>query len=331
MEKGGYLFAIIPSPIMFKGGGCLNWRKKLFPLHSLKAVVKLPEDLFYPVGVHTSAIIIQKGIPQNNASVFWGVINDGYVKKKGTMVKTSDGTIQQIKNGLISFLNGIEINDNSNFCITKIENDNKLECSPEYYLPEKSYSNAEIQEFIKNSIIEICSYSLKRGKKEIFDNVKKQLATQSLKSKKVKSIEDIFAIKSAKSLNIEDYGNGNIPFVTSTVLNNAVEMFIEPSDKDTKFKAFNITISSFGHANLQVEEFVARSHGAVLILEPKIKLSLQELLFYTACLNLQSWRFSYGRWVTKDRLTKLKLNNIENFDLHKINHIFDNTLKILTF
>ena len=107
-------------------------------------------------------------------------------------------------------------------------------------------------------------------------------------------------------MNIEDYGNGNVPFVTSTTLNNAVEMFIEPSENDKHFEAFNIFTSSFGYANIQVEKFVARSHGAVLVLKPKknINLSMQELLFYTASLNLQKWRFSYGGWVKKNQTPK---------------------------
>ena len=70
-------------------------------------------------------------------------------------------------------------------------------------------------------------------------------------------------------MNIEDYGIGNIPFVTSTTLNNAVQKYIEPAETDRHFSAFNITISSFGNAYLQVENFVARSHGAILVLKPK--------------------------------------------------------------
>ena len=132
-------------------------------------------------------------------------------------------------------------------------------------------------------------------------------------------------------MNIEDYGMGKIPFVTSTTLNNAVEMFIEPSENDMYFEAFNISISSFGCANIQVESFVARSHGAVLVLKAKknIELTFQELLFYTACLNLQKWRFSYGRWVTKERLKRIKLQDINIICLDKIKEIFNDVLSIV--
>ena len=81
-------------------------------------------------------------------------------------------------------------------------------------------------------------------------------------SKIFKELTEIFDICSAKAMNIEDYDKGNMPFVTSTTLNNAVEVFIEPSESDKHFEAFNISMSSFGYANIQVEKFVARSHGA---------------------------------------------------------------------
>jgi len=331
MEKGGYLFAIVPSTIMFKGGGCLTWRKSMLENNTLKAVIKLPDDLFYPVSVCSSAIIIQKGIPQDRKKpIFWGVLNDGFTKKKGVMVKTEHGTINNIKDGILSYINGISIQNNENYCINTIEYDNKLECAPEYYLLEKQYSENKIYISIRNIIIDIVQYCLKRGNRSIYDNILEKLQNKP-KAIRCNDLTEIFDICSAKSMNIEDYGNGTIPFVTSTTLNNAVEMFIEPSENDRYFEAFNISISSFGYANIQVEKFVARSHGAVLVLRPKkhIELSLQELLFYTACLNLQKWRFSYGRWVTEDRLKKIKLQDIDTICLDKIKEIFNEVLSVV--
>ena len=173
-------------------------------------------------------------------------------------------------------------------------------------------------------------YCLKRGDKSIYDNILARLQN-NIKPIKCDSLTEIFDICSAKAMNIEDYGNGNVPFVTSTTLNNAVEMFIEPSESDKHFEAFNISMSSFGYANIQVEKFVARSHGAVLVLKPKknINLSMQELLFYTASLNLQKWRFSYGRWVTEDRLKKIKLQDIKIICLDKIKEIFNDVLNVI--
>ena len=122
--------------------------------------------------------------------------------------------------------------------------------------------------------------------------------------------EDLFEIVSAKSSNIEDYTIGDIPFVTSTELNNGVEKYIDPDDNSKIFEVPCIALTSFGFATIQIPPFVARSHGAVIILKPKKEVSLIELSFFAAEINLQKWRFSYGRWVTKKRLLKLDIQLI---------------------
>lgn len=257
-------------------------------------------------------------------------MNDGFVKKKGVMIKGSKGTIINIKNGVLSFLNKIHINNNEDYCVASIDYDKKLECAPEYFLPEREYSPNEIYDCIKKSMIDIISYCIKGGKREHFIKIRELLKLNE-EVQKYNSITDIFDICTTKSMNIEDYGNGNVPFVTSTILNNAVEMFIDPCETDRKFDAFNISISSFGYANLQVEDFIARSHGAVLVLNPKqgITLSFQELLFYTAFLNLQKWRFSYGGWVTEDRLKKIALQNIDIICIRETKNIFNDIVSLL--
>ena len=65
----------------------------------------------------------------------------------------------------------ISIKNNEYYCSNIIEYDNKLECAPEYYLPEKQYSENEIYQSIKNTIVDILQYCLKRGDKSIYDNI----------------------------------------------------------------------------------------------------------------------------------------------------------------
>ena len=47
-------------------------------------------------------------------------------------------------------------------------------------------------------------------------------------------------------------------------------------------------------------------------------MSIIELSYFTGEINLQKWRFSYGRWVTKRRLLKLDIQSIENKKLPEI-------------
>ena len=60
--------------------------KKCLKCHSLRAIIRLPEDLFFGVGVSTSIFILEAGEPQNGDPIVWYYIeDDGFVtvKNKG--------------------------------------------------------------------------------------------------------------------------------------------------------------------------------------------------------------------------------------------------------
>ena len=318
MEDGGLLFVILPSPIMFKGQKVRGWRKEMLKNNTLKAVIKLPEDLFYPIGVVTSAVILQKGISHNfKKDVFWGRLEDGYIKKKGVMKKRSEGNIETIKSLVKDFLNGsttLRASVPKLYSIEPILNDKDLECAPEYYLKEVKHSDKEIIDGMKHSYLNLVNHLINnpffRGIKINLDN--------NAKINNDEKLNDLFTIGNAKSKNIEDYGVGEMPFVTSTTTNNGIEMYIDEDEEELIYKKPCITLSSFGQANVQINSFVARSHGAVLILVPNKEMSLRQLLYYTTQLNIHNWRFSYGRWVTKKRLLKLEIMNINKIKLPQI-------------
>lgn len=331
MEDGGLLFAILPSPIMFKSQKVKNWRTEMLKNNTLKAVIKFPEDLFYPVGVHTSGVIIQKGIPHDfNKDVFWGRLNDGYMKKKGVMLKKDDGNIKLIKSTIKDFLNNssnLEKSIPKVYTIEPILNDKDLECAPEYYLKEEKHSRDEIIKGIVDSRLELIDFLLKNP---FFKGTKLNI-NRDAQINQNESLDNIFKIENAKSKNIEDYGNGEIPFVTSTTSNNGVEKYIDEDDESIIYKKPSITLSSFGQANVQITPFVARSHGAILVLIPKKELSLKQLFYYASQINLHKWRFSYGRWVTKKRLLKLEIQNIKKTTLPSMGDIKKPLEKSLDF
>lgn len=321
MEDGKMLFAILPSPIMFKGQKAKTWRKDMLAKNTLKVVIKFPGDLFYPIGVHTSGVIIQKGIPHNSEkSVLWGKLDDGYVKKKGVMRKKNKGNIEFMTSLIKDFLNG-SINIKSEipkvYSIEPILNDNDLECAPEYYLKEIKHNEAEVIDGIRHAHLNLVNYLINNP---YFKGTKINL-DKNCDVKSNEELSDLFTITLAKSKNIEDYGSGEIPFVTSTMTNNGVEMYIDEDEKELIFDKPCITLSSFGLATVQITPFVARSHGAVLVLVPKKEMSLIQLLYYVAQINFHNWRFSYGRWVTKKRLLKLEIENITKATLPTMKEI----------
>jgi len=71
-----------------------------------------------------------------------------------------------------------------------------------------------------------------------------------------------------------------------------------------------ITVTAFGQAYAQPWRFMARGNGgsAVRVLIPRYKMSFNEMLWFAAQINIQKWRFFYGRMAIKSRLSKLSIS-----------------------
>lgn len=153
MEDGGVLFAIVPVSVMVKGRGCLSWRREqLLKYNTLISVISLPEKLFYPVGVHTCAIIVRKGIrhePQKE--VLWlRCTTDGFVIKKGVrkFSASEENAIEQIESVLKSYILDDSIEVKNKLELQKKApidfSDNLLELVPEVYLDQRKISIDEV-------------------------------------------------------------------------------------------------------------------------------------------------------------------------------------------
>lgn len=155
MEDGGILFAVIPVSVMIKKP-YQKWRKNLLKYNTLISVLTFPDDLFYPVGVHTVGIFLKKGVSHNYAKnvYFAKVDEDGFTKRKGVMIfnKNKRNKLEEIKDELKSFISNQNLSFQSipEFKITtKIdENDEELELIPEAYL-ETDFSTLNKKDFEK--------------------------------------------------------------------------------------------------------------------------------------------------------------------------------------
>jgi hypothetical protein len=135
-------------------------------------------------------------------------------------------------------------------------------------------------------------------------------------------INELFEIHSAKSQSIDTYEKGGIPFITSSEINNGVIGFVEPFPGDKIFDKKTICISGLGFATLQTSKYLPKGNGgdSATILIPKMPMSINELLFYTAQFNLiNKWRFSFGRKCNMKRVERLsfsmKYKHTVNYDI----------------
>ncbi|PQJ73611.1 HsdM family class I SAM-dependent methyltransferase [Polaribacter butkevichii] len=174
MIDGGLLFAIIPLSVLTKSGVSKKWRQnQLLKENTVLSVISLPDKLFYPVGVHTCALIVKKGVPHpENQKVFWAKCNeDGYLTKKGKRLKNDsiENHLEQIEDKLKLFIlnSNTKINNIPEFQKSeKIDfKDNLLELVPEAYLDQKIPTKEEIMIGIDELVREAAAFII-RSKNE---------------------------------------------------------------------------------------------------------------------------------------------------------------------
>jgi len=169
MQNEGVLFSVLPYSCLIKRGGYLRWRERLLKQNTLLSVITFPEDLFYPVGVHTVGIFIKKGVPHpKDQKVLWiRALNDGRWKKKGKRLENirAKNDFPIIERILREFINNqnIEINPIPAFYKASAIDweDKDIEIIPEAYLDDPLFSENEIANSIEQLIRENIAYHIK--------------------------------------------------------------------------------------------------------------------------------------------------------------------------
>ena len=109
MKENGLLFAVLPASAMASsnnGRKEISWRKDLLKKHALRAVIKLPDVLFYPqVEKGAYAVVIESHCPHDlsNDKVIWGIMKDG-VKRTKTQRVISEGNMDDVATAIGNYL-----------------------------------------------------------------------------------------------------------------------------------------------------------------------------------------------------------------------------------
>lgn len=319
MQDGGTLFAVIPMSVLLKGGEHLTWRKEyLLKNHTILSVITLPEDLFYPVGVRTLGIFIKKGTPHPIAqSIFWAKIQeDGLVKRKGKRLSSNKtkNQLDEIKPKLILALqeNSFEANI-PRFLINKPIDltDEQLELAPEVFLDEGTITAKETVSEIDKVVRELVSFLIVSNQigNSFIKFAKKQKTTpfSSIVNSKIFGVGDVFSETNTGSIHVSgDLDPGQTPLISCKTTENGTEGLFEIEGAASENC---ITIASDGSWPMSsfYHPYLFHAKYNVIICKPKDDVSIKTILFVTAQLNSQIWRFSYGRKCYLNKLNKIQI------------------------
>jgi type I restriction-modification system DNA methylase subunit len=306
LEPGGKCIAIVPMRcVLATEGKDYEFKKKLLENHTLEAVMSMPDDLFYPVGVVTAVMIITTHKPHPaNKKVWFGYFkDDGFIKIKHKGRIDHYNKWQQIKESWISAYINKEVKPG--LSVLKSVKAEEPWCA-ELYM-ETDYSQLTHDDF-RESILKYLAFEISEGNIEVIDIFMKGDKEEiPLKTNlwKYFTLRELFNIKKGKRLTKKDILIGNTPFISASEFNNGLTAKI---DHPPIFKGNTITVNydgSVGMAFYQPRDYFALD--SVNILEPKFDLDVYIAMFLITVIKKEKYRFNYGLKWTKKRMEKSKI------------------------
>jgi restriction endonuclease S subunit len=126
-------------------------------------------------------------------------------------------------------------------------------------------------------------------------------------------LSDLFRITGSKTtplLELEEYGRGRYPFVTTQATNNGIEGYYDYFSENGNVLVVDSAV--LGYCSYQPFNFSASDHVEKLI--PKFEMDKYIGLFLATIINKEQYRYNYGRKASQTRLSqrtiKLPLNGI---------------------
>lgn len=119
-------------------------------------------------------------------------------------------------------------------------------------------------------------------------------------------LEDLFEIKGSKTTplwELEDYGIGIYPYVTTQATNNGIDGFYNYYTEEGN--VLTVDSAVIGYCSYQELPFSASDHVEKLI--PKFEMSKYIALFLTTIINAEQYRYNYGRKCSQTRMKTISI------------------------
>lgn len=290
-------------------------RKRLFEKHTLEAVFSMPDEIFYPTATNVCVMSWIAHSPHNsNVATYFGYCkNDGFIKKKYVGRIDYYNTWDVIENEWLSIYRNREIRDglSAKSCVTYLD-----EWLCEAYM-KVDFGKLTENDFEK-TVRDYLSFLVKNGMsnlepKYLECETNKHLEIDQWKEFKIK---DLFKIYRGKVSNLTTMEKGSCPIVSAYGENQGISFF---GDEEPLYKnclTASMNGSKTGYVTYHEYSFNANSDCGILV--PKFKINKYIGLFISTVMKQFSFKYIYGRKLTKGRLAdeiiKLPVNLKDEID-----------------
>ena len=317
--EGGTCIAIVPmQSAIAQKGKVFEYKKKLLEKHTLEAVLSMPDELFFNSKVSVVSCIMiftaHKPHPNSKETYFGYYKDDGFIKRKIQGRFDAFGKWNDIKEKWIDYY--INKKTEPGFSVKKTVSAKDEWCAEAYM--STNYNLLTGKNF-ENTLLQYCSFlfSNKLRNNVSIDSINRNIPQLNVEKWKAFKIDEIFSIKGSKTTSIielEEYGKGIYPYVTTQASNNGTESFYNFFTEDEN--VLTIDSAVIGYCSYQPEKFSASDHVEKLI--PKFDMNKYIALFLVTILNLENYRYNYGRKASQSRMKntyiKLPVDNNNNPD-----------------
>lgn len=316
VEPHGTCVAIVPqSCAMNTKKGNLAVKKRLLAKHTLKAVMSMPNTLFEDSNTNaiTCIFVFEAGKPHNpnNKTWFGYWKNDGFIKVRpyGRIDYFGKYTNEIKKKWLDSYYNKKEI---EGFSILK--NVNAVdEWLVEPYIKTKftKLTDKDFEDTLKEYSTFLYYNGLSNNaSKESYNNKRLNLDFKKWKEVRIGKKENklnelyLFDVKGSKTTDKKILDSKNTlgeriyPYVTTQSTNNGVRGFYDIFTDEGNVLVIDSAV--LGFCSYQPLNFTASDHVEKLV--PKFDLNVYRALFLTTIINMEQYRYSYGRKLNQDRI-----------------------------
>lgn len=281
-------------------------RKRILAKHMLKSVFSMPNDLFHPVGVVTCIMVFQAGNPHRaNFKPYFGYLKDDGFHKKRNQGRVDAGNWLSIKSDWISMSTNRESVAGKSITV---EIDANMEWCAEAYI-ETSYDSLNDCDFVE-SIKDLVAHYFSIGKLSEIKLDEMDKSDEILRVIPEKwhwfSLSDFFFIVGSKSFTknqISEIGGGGYPYVVTSSMNNGVEGLYNHWTEQGN--VLTIDSATVGSCFYQAFNFSASDHVEKLI--PKFEMNAFIGLFVKTVLDLEKFRYGYGRKFAQMRLKRTRI------------------------
>lgn len=300
-QQGTVVAIVQTSCCLGRGKEIRAAKQRLLEKSTLRAVISMPDELFYPVLVSSCILVLDAATPNRNTATWFGYLkDDGFFKRKSLGRADYAHRWEDIRAALLAAYRARATLAGKS--TTRAVTAEDVWCAEAYL--QTDYTVLRDADFI-HSVRQYVAYHVSIGDFSALELLQTQAdAPLALQTQDWQPFvyADIFTLTSGTGGYLQDMAPGPHPYVSATGHNNGVSAYVDSCNSEKNRITVNFD-GSIGDAFFHDRAFFASEKVAVLARRDGQPLDAYTALFLVTLIQLEKYRYSYGlKWSVNSRM-----------------------------